>query len=615
MVTNCNRIVTAGGLSRRDFMAAAGAASAGLLLGARAFGGEAAAVQPGGNAALNAFFDDFAAQWVRMSPDTATSLRYFQGEEQDALERRLTPVRTQAWRHERVALARTGLARLAAFPAGSLDKTQRVAAELMKYQLADIVRGEAFADFSFPLEQMNGDSVRLVETLTIRHTVLTLRDAENYVAALAEVPARMDEGIAEAQRLAAKGVLPPGYILRATITQMRGFAGMAPAQNPFVAVYAGKLAAIKDLDEGRRQKLAAEAEAIVQERVYPAWQRGIALLESQQPQAAEDGGLWRLKGGDEAYAFFLHNFTTTRLTAAEIHKIGLDEVARIEGLMDGLFRKLGRSSGTVEQRIAQLKLDMQYPDPTSEASRAQIMADINGILADALLRSKSLFDIQPRAPIIAVPFPSFREANAAANYNTPAPDGSRPGTFQYPRRVSNMTRFGLRSIVYHETVPGHHFQLALQQENESLPRFWKQRLYGGLAAVTEGWALYAERLAAEAGWYEGDIEGQLGQLDHELFRARRLVVDTGLHAMKWTRQQGIDYGIEASEVERYTVYPGQACSYMIGALNYLAMREQAKRAMGARFTLNGFHDFVLQMGVLPIDMQKAQVRAWAAAKA
>jgi uncharacterized protein (DUF885 family) len=614
MASDFDRIVMAGGLSRRDFLACGAAAGAALWLGGRALAADAPAAG-GGNAALNAFFDDFAAQWVRMSPDTATSLRYFKGAEQDALERELTPVRTPAWRAGRVALARTGLARLAAFPAASMDKTQRIAAELMKYQLGDIVRGERFEDFTFPLEQMNGDSVRLVETLTIRHTVQTPRDAENYLAALAQVGARMDEGIAGQRRLEGKGVRPPGYILRATITQMRSFAAMPAAQNPFVALYVAKLAAIQSLDDGQRQKLGAEAAALVEQQVYPAWGRAVALLESQQAKATEDGGLWRLKGGDEAYAFFLHTFTTTKLTAAEIHKIGLEEVARIEGVMDGLFRKLGRTSGTVKERIAQLKLDMQYPDPTSEASRAKIMEDIQGILADALVRSKSLFDIQPKAPIVAVPTPTFREANAAANYNTPAPDGSRPGTFQYPRRVSNMTRFGLRSIVYHETVPGHHFQLALQQENESLPRFWKQRLYGGLAAVTEGWALYAERLAAEAGWYEGDIQGELGQLDYELFRARRLVVDTGLHAMKWTRQAGIDFGIEASEVERYTVYPGQACSYMIGELNYVAMRDEAKRLMGGRFTLNAFHDFVLQMGILPIDMQKAQVHAWAAGKA
>ena len=243
-----------------------------------------------------------------------------------------------------------------------------------------------------------------------------------------------------------------------------------------------------------------------------------------------------------------------------------------------LFRS--RTEGTVKDRIEKLSVDMRYPNPSSEESRAQIMKDIDSILADSQRRSALLFDIRPKTPVVAQPFPRFREDNAAANYNFPAPDGSRPGVFQYPRRLNNMTKFGLRSIVYHETVPGHHFHLALQVENKDLPRFEQVRAFGGLSAITEGWGLYAERLAAESGWYDGDIEGQLGQLNYELFRARRLVVDTGLHAKHWTRQQGIDFGIEASEVERYTVFPGQACSYMIGELKLIELREKARKALG-----------------------------------
>src|SRR6185369_1463379 len=189
----------------------------------------------------------------------------------------------------------------------------------------------------------------------------------------------------------------------------------------------------------------------------------------------------------------------------------------------------------------------------------------------------------PKSPVIAQAFPAFREGNAAANYNSPAPDGSRPGTFQYPRRIERMTKFGLASVVYHETVPGHHFQIALQVENKELPRFRQIGAFGGISALTEGWGLYAERLAAESGWYGDDV----------LFRARRLVVDTGLHAQRWTRQQAIDFGIEASEVERYVVYPGQACSYMIGELKIIELREKARKALGNNFSLNRFHDKVL----------------------
>lgn len=173
-----------------------------------------------------------------------------------------------------------------------------------------------------------------------------------------------------------------------------------------------------------------------------------------------------------------------------------------------------------------------------------------------------------------------------------------------------MTKFGLRSTVYHETVPGHHFQIALEVENKDLPSFRQLRAFGGISAFSEGWGLYAERLAAESGWYGDDVEGLLGQLDSELFRARRLVVDTGLHAKRWTRQQGIDYGIEASEVERYAVYPGQACSYMMGELKIIECRERAKKALGAKFSLRQFHNKVLLTGTVPLELLDRQVDAW-----
>lgn len=264
----------------------------------------------------------------------------------------------------------------------------------------------------------------------------------------------------------------------------------------------------------------------------------------------------------------------------------------------------------MKERIEKLQRDMSYPDPTSEASRAQIMQDIEAILRDAEKRAVLLFDKTPRAPVVAQPFPRFREANAAANYNAPAPDGSRPGTFQYPRRVDKMTKFQLRSTVYHETVPGHHFQIALQVENRDLPAFRQLRAFGGISAHSEGWGLYAEHLAAESGWYGDDIEGLLGELDSELFRARRLVVDTRIHSMHWTRQQAMDFGIEASEVERYTVYPGQACSYMVGELKIIELREKARQALGAKFSIRAFHDVVLETGTVPLEILERQVDAY-----
>jgi uncharacterized protein (DUF885 family) len=350
---------------------------------------------------------------------------------------------------------------------------------------------------------------------------------------------------------------------------------------------------------------------MVSAQVYPAWKRAIAELESQLPQSTNDAGLWRLEGGTAAYAYFLRRFTTTSLSGEQIHEIGRREVDRLEKEMDRVLRSLGRTEGPLNRRIETLKKDLGYP--LTEDGRTAIMADVGRILADAQTRSAALFDQVPKSPVVAQPFPRFRQANAAANYNAPAPDGSRPGTFQIPLRPERMTKFGLRTLVYHETVPGHHFQVALQVENPGLPRFRQINAFGGAAAMAEGWGLYAERLAAEAGWYDGDPEGLLGQLDSALFRARRLVVDTGIHLKHWTRQQAIDYGIEASEVERYVVYPGQACSYMIGQLKIVELREKAKQALGAAFSDRAFHAVVLGTGTVPLEILERRVDGYIAA--
>jgi uncharacterized protein (DUF885 family) len=591
--------------SRRDFLAAGTAVGAG-------FASFAGAQTQSTTRTIDDFFRDFTADWVRHSPTLATSSRYFTGDEQDSLERQLTPD-TRDWKLDRIRRAREGLAELAGFKRTPLTPAHQVSVDLMEWQLNDLTDEEPFLDYTFPLEQMNGANVSLVETLTVRHPLVTERDAENYLAALKEVRARMEEAIAAAKRLEAGSVIPPKFILQATVKQMQGFSDPSPGQNPFVTVFIDKISGIKTLTDAKREQLRIAAEKTVGEQIYPAWKQAIAVLESQIPKSTDDAGLWRLKGGAEAYNYYLRHYTTTSLTAAQIHEIGLQKVADIEGQMDALLKRLGRTDGTVKARIEKLQLEMQYPNPTSDESRAQIMRDIDGILADSLSRSALLFDLRPKSPVIAQPFPKFREANAAANYNAPAPDGSRPGIFQFPRRIENMTKFGLRSLVYHETVPGHHFQIAFQTEDTSLPRFRQIRALGGLSAHTEGWGLYAERLAAESNWYAEDVPGLLGQLNYELFRARRLVVDTGIHAMKWTRQQSIDYGIESSEVERYTVYPGQACSYMIGELKIIELREKVKKALGDKFSLREYHNLVLRTGTVPLEILARQVDGYISA--
>ena len=323
---------------------------------------------------IERFFDEFTQESVRRDPDLATATRYFSGAEQERLEQQLTP-NTRAWSLERIALAKRGLKQLAGFDTAKLDESQRISAQLMHWLLDSVVRGEPYMDYRFPLDQFGGANVQLVETLTLRHPLANEKDASNYVKRLAQMGQRMDESLVEAKRIAAQGMIPPAFIIKTTLASMRTFRDVPADQNALVTVLAQKMGAIEAMAPEQRTKLQAEATRLVGAEVYPAWDRAIKLLESIQPKATDDAGLWRYKGGADAYAFFLSRFTTTTFTAEQIHQIGLKQVARIEAEQDKILKQLGRSEGSVRERIEKLRNDLRYPDPTSEASRAAIMKD------------------------------------------------------------------------------------------------------------------------------------------------------------------------------------------------------------------------------------------------
>ena len=561
---------------------------------------------------LNDFFDELSDGWVRMNPNLAVATRYFAAAndaEQNRLEQQLSSYTDAAEQQRREYVAR-GLAALKRFDRMRMTDAERLSADLLRYQLQAYLDSARYDDYSFPFDQASGANASLVNALAVQHPLATPRDAENYVIRLGQVATRMAEAMEEARQRAAKDLIPPRFILVRTIEQMRAFIAMPSAQNPLVTSLNERAANIARLTPSDRSALVSKAERTVSTEVYPQWRVAIAYLESLLPRSADHAGLWRFEGGAAAYAYFLKAYTTTDLEPEEIHDIGLSEVARLERQMDALFRKIGRTDGTITERIARLKQDLSYP--LTEKGREQLIADADGMIREAERRSTLQFDKRPKSPVIVQPYPRFREASAAASYTPPPVDGSRPAIFQMPLRPQRMTKFGLRTLVHHETVPGHHFQIGLMAEDESLPRFRRLRLFGGISAITEGWALYAERLTAESGWYETDVEGLLGQMDAELFRARRLVVDTGLHAKRWTRQQAIDYGIEASEVERYVVWPGQATSYMIGQLKILELRERARARMKGRFSERAFHNAVLGAGAVPLEMLEEQVNRFIA---
>ncbi|MEO5732232.1 MAG: DUF885 domain-containing protein, partial [Rubrivivax sp.] len=586
---------------------ASAARSASVAASASASASVAAAAAAAAATSFSTWADAFAAEWVRQSPERATYSQYFEGAEQAALERRLTP-QTSAQRNAQRTLARRGLARLARFDTRQLTASERVGHATLRWSLQQSVAGAPFEDHSFAFTQLYGPQVSLVSFLTQTHPMRNAADVDAFQARLEGVPLRLDEAIVRARVAAAKGLLPPRFILERAQTQVQTFLKPAAADNVLVAALARRSAEIQGLSDSDRKQAVERATQTVQNRLLPAWRRVDTFLAELHPRTDDRAGLWRLPYGQAAYAQALAQYTTTTLDAETIHAIGLREVARIEAQMDAVFTKLGQTEGSVESRMEALRQQLQppaEPDP-----RPGLIALHEQYVADAQKRSQALFNLQPKAPVVVKREPPLTEKTAAAHYNAPAPDGSRPGTFWVPLSGPDFNIPAMRSLAVHEAVPGHHFQIALQQEETDLPRWRQRRIFSGGSANSEGWALYAERLAIDEGWYADDPHALLGALSSQLFRARRLVVDTGLHAKRWTRQQAIDYGIGAQEVERYVANPGQATAYMIGMLHILQLRAGAQQRLGERFTLQGFHDVVLKAGSVPLAVLTEVVQQW-----
>ena len=557
--------------------------------------------------AFRPWSEDFAARWMRPSPERSTFTQYFSGPEQDALDGRLRPLTRDSREAERT-LAAEGLAMLRRQLATPLAEDDRRAALTMQWSLQRSLDAAPYEHLSFPFNQLSGLQVRSVNLLTQGHPMRRPSDVDSWLARLAQLPQRFDEAIARTRDAAAQGVLPPRFILERGRAQVQALLAPQADGGVIVGSLASRTEAMPGLAATQRSEALARAQAIVDQQLRPALQRTLALLDELHPRTTDDAGLWRLPGGDAAYAQALAANTTTTMSADEIHELGLREVARIEAEMDRLLRRLGRSEGTVRERMQALNRSLQppaEPDP-----RPALLERYAGYVREARERAVPLFNLMPAAPVEVRRVPALTERTASASYTTPAPDGSRPGIFWMPLPGPSFNIPGMKTLAIHEAVPGHHFQLALQQERRDAPLWQRQRVFGGGSANSEGWALYAERLAIEQGWYEGDDIGLLGAWDAQLFRARRLVVDTGLHARRWTRQQAIDYGISASEVERYVANPGQACAYMVGQLRILALRNEARAALGPRFSLPAFHDVVLRAGSVPLDVMADVVRAW-----
>lgn len=509
----------------------------------------------------------------------------------------------------------------------SYDRSRMDGQDLISYDvfdafLGDMVKeGKRFRYHDFPVNQMSGAQSNLPNFMANSHFVENQRDARDYIARINQFGTRFDQVIEGLEHRESLGILPPRFTVEKVLDQMRGFIAMAPIDHMLYVSFNEKLDKIPadTLDDPTRQALRSELGNSIQTVVYPAYRRLIAYHEKLLPKATSNDGVWRLPDGDAFYAWRVRNQTTTSMSADEIHRIGVSEVERIAAQMDAILTAEGLTDGTIGERVQQLakRPDQLYPD--TDEGRAQILRDYQTIIDQISAGLADRFAKMPKATVEVKRVPEFSEKTApGAYYQGPSMDAKRSGAFfANLRDVSEIPRFGMRTLAYHEAVPGHHFQIARAQEMTDLPMF---RRFVPFTVYAEGWALYAEQVAWEAGFQQDPLDN-LGRLQAEMFRAVRLVVDTGMHSQRWSRERSIEYmsrytGMGESEVvaeiERYLVLPGQALAYKVGMLKILELRAKAQRALGDRFDLRAFHEVVLSSGSVPIFVLERVVDDWIA---
>ncbi|HRK64568.1 MAG TPA: DUF885 family protein, partial [Terricaulis sp.] len=475
----------------------------------------------------------------------------------------------------------------------------------------------------YVVTQLTGVYSSMPNFLAQSHPIRNRVEADAFLTRLEGFPGLMDTQTAIIGEDARAGVIPPDFAIDKAITQLTAFAQTAPAQTAIVQSLARRLPQAADIPESERAAYLTRAETAIRERVMPAFQRQIEALQAVRPQAVHDAGCWRLPRGEEMYRAALKSRTTTDMDPQEIHDTGRALIQQFHAEMDTILRSQGMTEGTVTQRMQALA---QRPDqlyPNTDEGRAQILADLNTQTEHVLTLMPQVFGTLAQARLEIRRVPPFTEAGAPGGYyQRGALDGSRPGAYYINlRNTHEWPRFSLPTLNYHEGVPGHHWQGSIQQEAGELP-FIRSALLG-FSAFGEGWALYAEQLCDELGVYANDPFGRLGYLQSATFRASRLVVDTGVHHLRWSREQAIQSMMEATgdqessvttEIERYSVWPGQACSYMVGRLVINRLRDEAKAALGDRFDLKSFHDTMLANGSVPLSVLEAVMRGWTASQ-
>ncbi|OYQ35184.1 hypothetical protein CHU95_08085 [Niveispirillum lacus] len=565
--------------------------------------------------ALDAFFAKAFARQAAKSPElrTALGLPGDQGAWDD-LSDAAVAADDAALRADLATLRRD-------FPDAGLSPEGRLNKALWEYQAEAKLSAARWRSHDYPTDHFNGRHSDIIDTLTTYHPVRDQAGAQAWLARVARIDQPVDQLIQALQVRAENGVIAPRFSMEKALATTRAvltgrpFVANAAAEASLLAGFRAKVSAL-DLPDAEKTALLAEAETLLSTRFAAAWTRLAAAMEAVLAKADDRDGVWKLPDGEAYYQHCLSRHTTLPLNPTDVHALGLAEVKRIHAEMETIKDQVG-FKGDLQAFNHFLRTDRQFYFADDDAGREAYIKGANLILDRVKQVLDGQFNLKPKAPLVVQRFERYREASSTiARYGQPAADGSRPGIYYV--NLSNMKEmpiWQMEVLAFHEGIPGHHMQIALAQEATGLPDFRRHDFH---TAYVEGWGLYSERLPKELGFY-ADPYSDFGRLTFALWRALRLVMDTGIHAKRWTRVQAIDYFVANSaftrevaerEVDRYIVYPGQACAYYIGMQKILVLREEAKQRLGRRFDIKRFHDTILGNGSLPLSVLEQVVDQW-----
>jgi uncharacterized protein (DUF885 family) len=526
---------------------------------------------------------------------------------------------TEAYSQENHQISHQTLARLNDFDYEALNDEGKTSYRIMKYQLEMQIEGYRWRYHGFPLNQMFGYQSETPSFMIDMHRIESEEDAKAYISRLKEIKRVFSERMIYVKKQESLGIKPPHFVFEKVIADSKNIITGKPFQkkgksSPLYEDFEQKISKLK-ASKDSKQNLLNDAQMALVQYVLPAYQELITYLEGLEKKASLNQGAWSLPNGKEFYDFQLKGDTTTDLNAEEIHQIGLSEVKRIQGEMLEIMKQVN-FKGSLQDFFTHMR-GKKYAYPDSAAGRKAYLAEVAKVLKEIKAELPKLFMRFPKAELIVKPVEAYREKSAGtAFYSGPSMEGNRPGIYYVNLyKMADNPKYKLEALAYHEAIPGHHMQIAIAKELEGLPKF---RRSGGFTAYVEGWGLYSELLPQEIGFYKNPYS-DFGRLSMEIWRATRLVVDTGIHSKKWTREQAIAFMREntpsaeletVKEIERYFIMPGQATAYKVGMMKILELRKRAKEALGDKFDIREFHDVILKDGSLPLQVLEDKVNQW-----